>query len=359
MTVLDAALRVLREMGRPLTAREITERVLATGLWNTTGRTPVATVAAQLYTNIQRRGEKSPFVLVGPQTFGLRELGAQPAPLKAQSRHKTEGPSVDVPVSPSQPSGPPCSFTDAAERVLHQFGDRKPMHYRDITRKALELGWIETEGRTPAATMYAQILTEIRRRRQRGREPRFVQHGRGYVGLARWMGRGLTFDIEQHNRRVRQSRYKALLDMEPADFEELIGRLLAEIGFEDIEVTQRSRDGGIDVRGTLVVGGVIRTRMAVQVKRWQPRNRVQAPTVQQVRGSLGTHEQGLIITTSDFTPGARHEADRPNAVPVALMNGEQLVDLLVAHGIGVQRESHDILELDAEFDRDSSAPKNP
>ena len=66
-------------------------------------------------------------------------------------------------------------------------------------------------------------------------------------------------------------------------------------------MTPASGDGGIDVRGTLVVGDVIRTRMAVQVKRWK-RN-VQAPTVQQVRGSLGTHEQGLIVTTSDFRQG--------------------------------------------------------
>ena len=136
-----------------------------------------------------------------------------------------------------------------------------------------------------------------------------------------------------------------LQGMDPQEFEELIARLLAEIGFEDIEVTQRSKDGGIDVRGTLVVGDVIRTRMAVQVKRWQPKNRVQSQTVQQVRGSLGTHEQGLIITTGDFTAGARTEAARPNAVPVALMNGEQLVILLAKHEVGICRHFHDLLEL--------------
>ena len=176
--------------------------------------------------------------------------------------------------------------------------------------------------------MYAQILTEIRRYQKRGKQPRFVQHGRGYVGLFRWMGKGLAFEIEQHKGRVRQALHKQLLAMDPTEFEEMIARLLAEIGFEDIEVSQRSKDGGIDVRGTLVVGDVIRTRMAVQVKRWQQKNRVQSQTVQQVRGSLGTHEQGLIITTSDFSTGARDEAARPNAVPVALMNGEQLVALL-------------------------------
>jgi restriction system protein len=64
-----------------------------------------------------------------------------------------------------------------------------------------------------------------------------------------------------------------------------------------------------------------------------------------VRGSLGTHEQGLITTTSDFGPGSRSEAERQDAVPVALMNGEQFVALLVQHRIGVRREPYDLIEL--------------
>ena len=134
-----------------------------------------------------------------------------------------------------------------------------------------------------------------------------------------------------------------LATISPAEFEALIGRLLVALGFQEVLVTGRSGDGGIDVRGTLVVGDVIRTRMAVQVKRWKAN--VQAPIVQQVRGSLGTHDQGLIITTSDFSSGARTEAERVNAVPVALMNGEQLVRLLVEHEIGVRRVPYDLIEL--------------
>ena len=201
-----------------------------------------------------------------------------------------------------------------------------------------------TEGKTPEASMCAQILTEIKRFNRRSEQPRFVQHGKGFVGLSKWMGRGLAFEIEQHNKKVRQALHRRLLGMEWDVFEELIARLLAEMGFEEIEVTSRSKDGGIDVRGTLVVGDVIRTRMAIQVKKWK-RN-VQAPVVQQVRGSLGTYEQGLIITTSDFSPGARKEAARPDATPVALMNGEQLVLLLVEHNIGVSRRTHDLIEID-------------
>jgi len=64
-----------------------------------------------------------------------------------------------------------------------------------------------------------------------------------------------------------------------------------------------------------------------------------------VRGSLGTHDQGLIITTSDFSSGAIEEARRLNAVPVALMNGDELVALLVEHNIGVHRKSYELIEL--------------
>ena len=53
-----------------------------------------------------------------------------------------------------------------------------------------------TGGKTPDATMYAQVITEIKRHQKHGERPRFVQHGRGYVGLSKWMGRGLAFQIE-------------------------------------------------------------------------------------------------------------------------------------------------------------------
>ena len=321
MNVKQAAIQVLRDADEPLTAQEIADRILAGGLWQTRGKTPHATVAAQLYTDIKRHGVASVFIQAGPNTFSLRSHVDIPESVQPRA------PKAKVSTARPQPSTK-YSFTDAAEKVLEKYGDKKPMHYRDITERALELRWVTTSGKTPEATMYAQILTEIRRHQKRGEQPRFVQHGRGYVGLTKWMGKGLAFEIGQHNKRVRKALHKQLLAMDPTEFEELVARLLAEIGFEDIEVTKRSKDGGIDVRGTLVVGDVIRTRMAVQVKRWQPRNRVQSQTVQQVRGSLGTHEQGLIVTTSDFSSGARTEAARKDAVPVALMNGGQLVALL-------------------------------
>jgi restriction system protein len=329
MSMKTAAIEVLKKAGVPLSADEITRRIIADGLWRAGGKTPGATVSAGLYSDIKKNGDQSSFVKTAPQTFALRNFqGGSPEMTK------------------TEPASSGFSFTECARKVLEEFGGKKPMHYREITEKALEMGWLHTAGKTPEATMYAQVITEIRRRRKRGDRPRFAQHGQGYVGLAQWMGRGLSFEIERHNRKTRQALRKRLQAMNPADFEELVARLLAEIGFERVEVTRAGGDGGIDVRGVLVVGEVIRIKMAVQVKRWK--GNIQSPVVQQVRGSLGAHEQGLIITTSDFSPGAVKKAAQSDKTPIALMNGEQLVILLMEHQIGVRRSTHDLFEIGEE-----------
>jgi restriction system protein len=337
MNVHDAVIQVLQEAGAPLHAQEITKRILEKKLWETSGKTPAATVSARLYADIKKNRDASPFALVTSQTFGLREMGmkssgiAPPIHLKA-----TTQPKVRV-------SAKTYSFTDAAERVLEQFGNKQPMHFREITKKALEMGWLDTEGRTPDATMGAQLYTSIKRAQRRGEQPRFVQHARGVFGLGKWMGHGLAYQITQHNKQVRQTLRKRLFDMEWEEFEDLVARLLGEMEFEDVKVSARRNDKGIDVRGVLAVGGAIRVRMAVQVKKWK--HNVQAPVVQQVRGSLSPHEHGVIITTSDFSKGAREEAERRDTTPIALVNGEAFASLLMQNGVGIQRQACELFEL--------------
>ena len=336
---MSAVSQVLHEATEPLHYEEITRRILDRGLWQTSGKTPAATVNAQLAMDIKRKGADSRFRRTGRGMFSLNSgPGPEPTP-------------PPKPVSP-RPSRPArvktaLSFTDAAQRVL-EASDGQPMHYKEITALALTQKLIHTEGKTPDATMYAQILTECKRRKARGEQPRFLMLGRGMVTLTKWQSKGLVYQVEQANRQTRAELLKSLKKMSPTEFEELVSLLLAAIGFEEVEVTSRSRDGGIDVRGTLVVGDVIRTRLAVQVKKWE--KNIQTPTVQQVRGSLGTHEQGLIITTSDYSKGAKAEAERANATPVGLMNGEQLVALLIENEIGVTKTPLQLVEMDTDED---------
>lgn len=361
MNALDAAYTILVEIGKPLHVRELVQQMLARGLWSTNGKTPEATIDSAITVDMRTLGEASRFRRAGKRTFTIGQQEIVPSPTPVALPADIAAPSMPVPTpsaapasiaAPSMPAqaassstSQPLSFVDAAERVLEQFAHQQPMHYQDITKRALNLGLIATAGQTPASTMYAVILTEIDKLGKRGEQPRFTKHGKGMVGLAKWSARdkGLASQIDQHNRATRTQLHTRLYTMKPTEFEALIGRLLTALGFEAVAVTPASGDGGIDVRGILVVGDVIRTRMAVQVKRWK--KNVQSPTVQQVRGSLGAHEQGLIITTSDFSTGARAEAARADATPVALMNGEQLVTLLIEHDIGIRRSTHDLIEL--------------
>lgn len=333
-SALNAVQQVLAKAGEPLHYKEISRRVLATGLWHTDGKTPEATISAQLTVHIKKHGKNAKFRRIGP---GMFSINGSPAAVPAADLAPT------APTNKLETDAGRLSFTDSAEQVLTRLGKGQPMHYREITTKALELGLIRTSGRTPDATMYASVMEEIQRYRKRAEQPRFYMPGKGMIGLTKTLPVGIPSQIEQHNRKVRSQLHAKLMSMPWEDFEELAGSLLGELGFAEVSVTPRRGDKGIDVRGTLVVGDAIRIRMAVQVKRWK--DNVQAPIVQQVRGSLGTHEQGLIITTSDFSPGARKEAIRSDAAPVGLMNGPQLINLLLEHGIGVTKTSFDLFEL--------------
>lgn len=338
-TLLDAVTTVLADAGTPLTVGEITSRVLALGSWKTSGKTPAATVEAQLASNIKKIGSSSPFVRTAPRTYGLR-----PASAVTQ-----QTPGVHVKPKPGTASMPTkvvrvMTYLEAAEAILGQSVDRKPIHYRDLTTNAIKQGLLSSNGLTPAQTMYAQLLTDVDRRVKRGDPPRFARYPKGLVGLAAWSQSGLVEQITAHNAAVKRELRDHLRTMDPHLFEVLMGELLVALGFQSVGVTSSSGDEGVDVVGTLVVGDVMRTQMAVQVKRWKAN--VQSPTVQQLRGSLGAHDQGLIITTSDFSPGARAEAAKPDRTPVALMNGEELVSLLVEHQIRVSRSNLDLLALD-------------
>jgi restriction system protein len=49
--------------------------------------------------------------------------------------------------------------------------------------------------------------------------------------------------------------------------------------------------------------------------------------------------------TSDFSRGAKDKAERADATPVGLMNGEQLVALLIENEIGVPRTPLQLIGL--------------
>ena len=324
MNLVDAALTLLKKVGKPLHVNEISDGIISEGLWKYTTQTPKASVSSMLHTHIKANGDSSPFIKTAPNTFGLRNEKEEEPILKSDS----------------------LSFLDAAEKVLGQFADQKAMHYKEITRIAIEQGWLKTNGKTPEQTMNAQLVTHIKNCKVNGETATFMRAERACYSLVSWLGTGLSHDISKQNNEVKKKLLSHIKQMSPKAVEDLAGQLLAEMGFEEVEVTDYSGDKGIDVKGILQIDNVIRIKMKVQVKRWQ--HNVQAPEVQKLRGSLGIHDQGLIITTSDFSPGAKEEANRAECTPIALMNGDHLASLLMKFEIGVRHTQKSLYEFDPE-----------
>jgi restriction system protein len=236
------------------------------------------------------------------------------------------------------------TYLEIAYKILSEEPKLRQIHFRDLAKKAFDLELIESDDIIVAGNIASAINGDIRKSKSQGTEPKFISFGKGLYGLAEHEPKGIFADIRNKNQEVKTQLLEALHAMHPTKFEELTGEVLRNLGFESVQVTGKTGDGGIDVTGELVVAGVIRNSVCVQVKRW--RNNVQRGSISELRGSLRPHQTGLFITTSDFSKPAVDEANDPYKAPISLMNGNEFVDLLCEFGIGVILEKVTIFDID-------------
>lgn len=137
-----------------------------------------------------------------------------------------------------------------------------------------------------------------------------------------------------------------ILELDAGEFEELVGSLLAALGFEGTEVTGKSWDGGVDVRGELDVSNLARIKLFVQAKRYKIGHNVSVSEVRQFRSAIPNDGQGAFITTSDFPAQAREVAIQSGFPRIGLINGRQLVDLLVIYWDSISQEYQERLGLE-------------
>lgn len=133
----------------------------------------------------------------------------------------------------------------------------------------------------------------------------------------------------------KQNMLQALKKMSPAAFEALGRELLDGYGFENTQVTSISRDGGIDGHGRLKVG-LAYLNVAFQCKRWN-KTTIQRPEIDRFRGAAqGDYAQGIFFTTSTFTTGAIGLSIKSGAIPIVLIDGSAIVDLMIQKKIRVE-----------------------
>src|SRR5262249_13466347 len=72
-SALDAAARVLRESGQPMSCPELIEQMATKGYWTSPkGKTPSSTLYAAIAREVKLKGTASRFIKTGPGRFAFR-----------------------------------------------------------------------------------------------------------------------------------------------------------------------------------------------------------------------------------------------------------------------------------------------
>lgn len=92
------------------------------------------------------------------------------------------------------------------------------------------------------------------------------------------------------------------------------------------------------------------TKCLVQVKQFEQLS-VQQRTVDELRGCClrAGAGQGMIVTTSFFSPVAEAAAEASVLAPITLIDGEYLLTLMLRHKLGVQEGRDGLWRIDTEF----------
>jgi hypothetical protein len=151
---------------------------------------------------------------------------------------------------------------------------------------------------------------------------------------------------------LRADLRRRLLSLNFHAFCQCLCLLLTELGYEEARSAGRTdwkgrnRGGGFDIQAWLP-GGLTRRKVVAVAKQFDSLVIYQR-MIDELRGAAlrtGASE-AILITTSTFSPvallgqagQASETGNAPTVAPVRLIDGDELLDLLLAHGIGVREE---------------------
>lgn len=121
-------------------------------------------------------------------------------------------------------------------------------------------------------------------------------------------------------------------------FEEFLKVYLEKIGLDEVVVTQRSSDGGIDLKAVRSgVGGLDGADVIdyyVQAKRNRPGTTIHIEKVRALRGVMPSGSKGIFVTTAGFSPKTVEFAKNDASRPIILIDGKRLVESCIDNELG-------------------------
>jgi restriction system protein len=152
---------------------------------------------------------------------------------------------------------------------------------------------------------------------------------------------------------VREEMVRTLHALSADGFERLCKLILREVGFEEVTVTGRSGDGGIDGFGILRTNRLVTDRVLFQCKRHT--KQVSPAYIREFRGAMANRvDRGIFLATSTFSAEAKREARREGAAPIELVDLNGLIALLVELRLGITMRT--TFSVDQAFFRDYMSP---
>lgn len=253
------------------------------------------------------------------------------------------------------------------DRIIQILGQNPRQRLGEI---CTALRRLEGNDSIPPTSVIIAIKSENERLVRLGQRPKFrtSRNGeeRGWIRLeaASEFEEGTSAQkveqtVHDANKKIAKDLQARLQRMDWRTFEStFLTAVLEKLGFEDVEITQATRDGGKDARVSYK-RGLVEAKAIVSAKRWAHKSRVPVEEVRLMRGVQGDEDTAIIITTGQFTADARAEA-RPsqNQRVVYLIDGDRLVDICNEHEIGIVRTPlPDLLTLDEELFQASEEPE--
>lgn len=150
--------------------------------------------------------------------------------------------------------------------------------------------------------------------------------------------------IMRNNIELNKEEYNALLEQfytyfeDGYKFEEFLKIYLEKIGLEEVYVTKRSGDGGIDLtairKGIGGLSNAVDEPVYVQAKRYAPSITASPEKIRALRGSFQSGT-GIFITTGKVSDRAKREAQQVDpSRPIIVVDGEELINTCIDKEIG-------------------------
>lgn len=402
MTFYEAALQILLREGRPLHASEITALALEENLLSHVGKQPEVVMASRLAA-MARRSHDRRLVAVEPDTFALIDWNVTPNPEALSQSGLHEEPEDEPPLRGRERhptiAKEKVRISGRGERRRKEEAERRRRRaptLADIVAEILERMEVpvplfdlaalirETDlvaddlGREALAK---QLRQENSRREEVGRDSVFAFLDGGLVGLSGWppptpermevapsleeivakvaeerrpretpsQVSGVEKIVADHRQEAIRDLRRRLGQLDAPALESVAQQLLESMGYRDIRVAKRHREGGLLTCRRRM--GLVEVRFAVRVFKGKE---VRREDVAELRKDMASHSAqiGVMLSPADPTREARGEASQTGQPAVLLLCADALADQMAELGLGVTRHTVVLDTFDrAAFDR--------